>query len=150
MPATTPVKPRTAQRRKARTLLLQACYQWQLSAAAPSAIEAQYRADNPGKVDWDFFHQVLTGVTGGAAQLDALLSPLLDRKFSDLNPVELAILRLGCYELSERIDIPYRVVINECVELARTFGASESHKYINGVLDQAARQLRRVEINAPA
>ncbi len=141
-------KPRTAQRRKARNLLVQALYQWQLSDSPLHEIEAQFRADNKAKIDWEFFHQIFNGVGRKAVALDAQLAPLLDRAVSDLNPVEHAILRLGCFELGERLDVPYRVVINECVDLARTFGATDSHKYINGVLDKAAKQLRALEVNA--
>ena len=80
--------------------------------------------------------------------LEDLLTPLLDRKLDDLDPIELSLLRLGMFELVERIDVPYKVVINEAVALAKKFGATDSHKYINGVLDKAARQIRKVEVDA--
>ena len=144
-----PGKVGVARRRKARSLLLQAIYQWQLSETPVNEIEAQFRADNIGKkVDWDFFHEVLTGLRNDLDEIDALFEPYLDRKLGDLNPVELALLRMGSFELARRIDVPYRVVINECVDLAKTFGATDSHKYINGVLDKAARRLRAVELNS--
>ena len=76
------------------------------------------------------------------------MEPLLDRKLDDLGPIERALLRMGMYELTHRIDVPYKVVINEEVALAKKFGATDSHKYVNGVLDKAARQLRKVEIDA--
>jgi N utilization substance protein B len=80
--------------------------------------------------------------------LDEALEPLLDRKLKDLDPIELTLLRMGMYELTWRIDVPYKVVINEEVALAKKFGATDSHKYVNGVLDKAARQLRKVEVDA--
>lgn len=142
--------PKIAHRKKARGLLVQALYQWQISDYPVNAIEAQYRADNTGKVDWDYFHEVFEGVASSADALDEGFTPFLDRDLSQLNPIELAILRLGAYELFRRIDIPYRVVINEAIELAKKFGASESHKYVNGVLDKLARQARQVEMDAGA
>ena len=143
-----PDKPKIAHRKKARSLLLQALYQWQISDYPVNAIEAQYRADNTGKIDWDYFHEAFTGITGATATLDAGFTPYLDRDIKQINPIELAILRLGAYELSQRIDIPYRVVINEAIELARQYGATDSHKYVNGVLDKLAHERRQVEINA--
>ncbi len=143
-------KPKIAHRKKARTLLVQALYQWQISGYPINAIEAQYRADNIGKVDWDYFHTVFTTIAESADALDALFESFLDRELKQLNPIELAILRLGAYELTQRIDIPYRVVINEAIELAKQFGAAESHKYVNGVLDKLAKQKRQIEIKAGA
>jgi len=152
MPASSesPAKPSIAQRKKSRTLLVQALYQWQISDYPVNAIEAQYRADNTGKIDWDYFHDIFTGVTSSAETLDEHFSSLLDRDLSQLNPIELAILRIGTFELTNRIDIPYRVVINEAIELAKKFGATDSHKYVNGVLDKLAQQSRKVEIKAGA
>jgi N utilization substance protein B len=143
-----PEKPRIAHRKKARSLLVQALYQWQLSDYPVSEIEAQYRADNTSNIDWDYFHELFTGIAGSTAELDACFSPLLDRDIRQLNPIELAILRLGSFELTKRIDIPYRVVINEYIDLAKKYGATDSHKYVNGVLDKLARRSRSVEINA--
>lgn len=138
------------QRKKARNLLVQALYQWQISDYPVNAIEAQYRDDNPGAIDWDYFHALFTGIASGTAALDDSFRPFLDRDLSQLNPIELAILRLGAFELANRIDIPYRVVINEAIELAKKYGATDSHKYVNGVLDKLARQARAVEISARA
>jgi len=129
---------------------VQALYQWQVSDYPVNAIEAQYRADNVGKIDWDYFHELFTGIASSVEELDKSFTPFLDREIKQLNPVELAILRLGAFELSKRIDIPYRVVINEAIELAKKYGATESHKYINGVLDKLARESRQVEIKAGA
>jgi len=139
-----------AWRKRARDLLVQALYQWQLSGSAPEQIEAEFRADNGSKTDWDFFHHAFMHITAHAPELMALYLPLLDRDPGQLDPIETGILHLGVFELSQRIDVPCRVVINEYVELAKKYGATESHKYINGVLDKAARQLRSVELGQPA
>lgn len=137
-----------SHRKRARDLLVQALYQWQLSQAAPEQIEAEFRADNGRKVDWDFFHQALTTIIGTPQAIDVLFLPHLDRDPSQLDPIEIGILRLGCFELARRIDVPYKVVINESVELAKKYGATESHKFVNGVMDKAAQQLRALEVNA--
>jgi len=134
-----------AQRRKARSLVLQALYQWLIANAEPLEIESQFREENSGKIDWDYFHEVLFAIPKQASSLDQHIHPLLDRKPSALDPVERALLYLGTFELAHRPDVPYRVVINECVELAKIFGATESHKYVNGVLDKLARTLRPLE-----
>lgn len=134
-------------RRRARRLLVQALYQWQLGGADVAEIERQFRAsDEWERVDGDFFHEVLRGVAAEAAALDARIGPLLDRKLTELDHVERALLRLGTYELCFRTDVPWRVVIDECVGLARTFGAEESHKYVNAVLDAIARAERAREV----
>ena len=133
-------------RRKARRFTLQALYQWQLAGAAVSDIEAQFLANQDfAKVDREYFHDLLHGVLGPVKALDELLTPYLDRRVEELSQVEKAILRLGAFELKERQDVPYRVVINEGIELAKVFGAEDSFKYVNGVLDKLARQLRYAE-----
>lgn len=138
--------PGVAQRRKARRLILQALYQWQLSGGELYEIEAQFRAEFIGKTDWDYFHEVFNAIPAQADELLGLAAPHLDRAVKALDPVERAILLIGAFELKHRLDIPYRVVINESVELAKSFGATESHKYINGVLDKLARTLRPQEL----
>lgn len=135
-----------AHRKRARDLLVQALYQWKLSGSDPIQVEAEFRADNGRKVDWEFFHQALSYIAEHAVELNKLYAPHLDRPVDQLDPIETGILQLGMFELSQRIDVPYKVVINECVELAKKYGATESHKYINGVLDKAARDLRKVEL----
>ena len=137
-----------AQRRKARTLIVQALYQWHISKSEPLEIEAQFHEQNGGKIDWEYFSEVFLEIPKQQESLDQHIGPLLDRELKSLDPVERALLYLGTFELANRIDIPYRVVINECVELAKTFGATESHKYINGVLDKLAKTLRPVELSA--
>ena len=137
-----------AQRRKARTLIVQALYQWYLSKSDPLEIEAQFHEQNGGKIDWEYFSEVFLEIPKQQEALDKHISPLLDRELNSLDPVERALLYLGTFELANRIDIPYRVVINECVELAKTFGATDGHKYINGVLDKLAKSLRSVELSS--
>ena len=133
-------------RRKARRFTLQALYQWQLAGAAVSDIEAQFLANQDfAKVDREYFHDLLHGVLGQVKTLDEQLTPYLDRRVEELSQVEKAMLRLGAFELKERQDVPYRVAINEGIELAKVFGAEDSFKYVNGVLDKLARQLRYAE-----
>ncbi len=137
-----------AQRRKARTLIMQALYQWHVSKSEPLEIEAQFHEQNGGKIDWAYFSEVFLEIPKQQASLDEKIAPLLDRELKSLDPVERALLYLGTFELANRIDVPYKVVINECVELAKTFGATDGHKYINGVLDKLAVTLRPVELSA--
>ena len=137
-----------AQRKRARDLLVQALYQWQLAGAPVEQVEAEFRADNGRKTDWDFFHDALTYIAGNTVALDQSYELYLDRNLKQLDPIEYGLLRLGIYELGQRIEVPYRVVINEYVDLAKKYGASDSHKFINGVLDKAARKLRAVEQRA--
>ncbi|WLD57402.1 transcription antitermination factor NusB [Salinispirillum sp. LH 10-3-1] len=139
---------RPAARRRARHMALQALYQWHVSHATSNEIEAQFIVDHDlSKIDKVYFHEVLHQVPARIKELDAAIEPLLDRALKDLTPIELAILRMGAYELMHRIDVPYKVVINEGVELAKSFGATEGHKYVNGVLDKLAQRLRQSEVN---
>jgi len=136
-------------RRRSRRALLQAVYQWQMTGADTSAIERDLAEDGAlKKADREFFKALLRGVAFGTEELDTLLAPVLDRKVEELDKVELALLRLGAYELKHRIDVPFRVVIDEYVELAKVYGAEESFKYVNGVLDRLAQDLRALEHSA--
>ncbi len=136
-------------RRRARRLLAQAFYQWQLTGADVADIERQFREEESfRRIDAQFFHDVLRGVAAECEQLDALIAPYLDRSVAQLDHVERALLRMGAYELVHRADVPWRVAIDECVALARTFGAEDSHKYVNAVLDALARAERAREIAA--
>ena len=135
-----------AQRRKARHFGLQALYQWTLSDASLVDIDAEFRVDNDFRhTDGEYFQALLRGVMEDVESLEALFSPLRDRALDDLDPIERNLLRMGTFELKERIDVPYKVVINEAVSLAKKFGATESHRYINGILDKVASELRTVE-----
>ena len=139
-------QPKAGDRRRARALAMQGLYQRHFSKTPISDIEAEFMVDNDmSKVDIMYFRDLLRGVYREQAELDKLLEPFLDRPLKEVDPVELAIVRLGAYELKHRIDVPYKVVISEAVALAKKFGATDSHRYINGVLDKVARDLRTVE-----
>ena len=130
-------------RSRARRAALQAIYQWQMTAQALEIIGAQFRDDKSWKrIDEELFSALLNGVPANVTALDEHLQPILDRPVAQLDAVERAILRMGAFELTHREDIPWRVVINECVQLAREFGAEQSHKYVNGILDTLARRTR--------
>ncbi|MET0378387.1 MAG: transcription antitermination factor NusB [Spongiibacteraceae bacterium] len=136
-------------RRKARHYALQALYQWQISRNALNDIEAQFRTEfDFSKTDVEYFQALLHGVPQHVGELERTFEPLLDRAVKDLNPIELTLLRMGTFELIHRIDVPFKVVINEAVALAKKFGATDSHKYINGVMDKLAQELRQVEVAA--
>ncbi|GIZ11674.1 transcription antitermination factor NusB [Pseudomonas sp. NCCP-436] len=136
-------------RREARTLAMQALYSWHIAGQSLNEIEAQFRVDNDfSKVDGAYFHEILHGVPRQKGELDGAFAPLLDRPLEEVDPVELAILRLATYELSNRVDVPYKVVINEAIELAKVFGATDGHKFVNGILDKLAPSLRSAEVGA--
>lgn len=136
-------------RRKARRLALQAIYQWQIAGQSLTDIALQYHEDeNMPKADAAYFHELLKNIPPRCEQLDEQLTPFLDRPVKELDPIELAILRMGAYELCERLEIPYKVAINEAVELAKTFGAADGYKYVNGVLNQLAHKIRANEIKS--
>ncbi|MFW2002502.1 transcription antitermination factor NusB [Acinetobacter ursingii] len=135
-----------AAKRKARRFAVQGIYEWQMSHNPVHEIEARTRAENAmHKVDLGYYHELLTQVIADRDNLDTLLTPVLDRELKALDGVELATLRLGAYELRDHLEIPYRVVLDEAIELAKHFGGADSHKYINGVLDRLASKLREAE-----
>jgi len=135
------VKP--AARRRARECALQALYSWQISNNDISDVEYQFLAEQDVKdVDVNYFREILAGVANNSAYLDGLMQPYLTRRLDELGQVEKAALRIALYELSKRDDVPYKVAINEGIELAKVFGAEDSHKFVNGVLDKAAPQIR--------
>jgi N utilization substance protein B len=128
-------------------MAVQGLYQWLLAGDDGGAIEAHVTASTPGfeKADVDYFKALLHGALESAAELDEAIAPHLDRKTSELSPVEHAILLVGALELLRMPEVPYRVVINEAVEVAKTFGGTDGYKYVNGVLDRVAVRLRPVE-----
>lgn len=133
-------------RRRSRELALQALYQWQLSGDSAEILEKQPRAlEGFEKLDEAYFLVLLHGVISGVRELEQKLLPHLDRPVKGLSPIEHCILLLGTYELAHQPEVPYKVVINEAVELAKSFGGTEGHKYVNGVLDKLAAQLRAAE-----
>lgn len=130
-------------KQKARKLAVQSLYQWQMANADLAEIEAQFRAiKNMEKVDIDYYKQLLYGVPKNLETIETELTPFLDREIAALNPVELAILRIATYELLNCLDIPYRVVLDEAVSLAKDFGSQDGHKYVNGVLHNLAKKIR--------
>jgi len=138
------------KRSRARHLAVQALYQWQMTGQDVGDVVGQFLASQDGtKFEVDYFRDLLRGIAINLNALDAWLQPHVDRPIAQIDPVERAILRLGAYELAHHPEVPYRVVINEAVELAKVFGAEEGHKYVNGVLDKVARELRAPEIGAP-
>lgn len=129
-----------------RRLALQALYQWQMTGYSFAELRNQFTSDQGyPEVDPDYFQVLLQGVIDGAPELDAMLGAWIDRPLSQLDPVEHAVLLIGLEELRAHPEVPFRVVLNEGVELAKKFGATEGHKFINAVLDRAARQLRADE-----
>lgn len=138
--------PQAALRTRARRLAMQALYQWDLSGGTLSEIEVQFLEDEDfTKADKDYFHELLHEVPARLDEVEQAFTSFLDRPLDELDPVERAVLRMASYELMARIDVPYKVIINESVNLTKKFGAEQAYKYINGVLDQTARRLRAVE-----
>ncbi|OFZ67350.1 MAG: N utilization substance protein B [Betaproteobacteria bacterium RBG_16_56_24] len=136
-------------RHRARELALQGIYQWRVTAGDVTRIEKQISAEkNIGRYDKDLFSKLLRGALERHAEIEELLAEYLDRPLAELSPVEFAVLLLGAFELSQHLEVPYKVVINEAVELAKTFGGTDGHKYVNGVLDKLAPQLRADEFSS--
>lgn len=126
-----------SERRKARRLAVQAIYSWQLSGNNIADVEHEFLTEQSlDGVDVAYFRELFTGVATKKTQLDELIIPHLDRPIDEVSPVEKAIVRLAAYELTFRKDVPFKVAINEAIELAKAFGADESHKFVNGLLDK--------------
>ena len=133
-------------RSRARRRAAQAVYAWQIGGNPMRDVIEEFRHEQDMEIaDLDYFEDLLRGVEKHCAELDAGLAPWLDRDMAQVDPIERAILRLAAYELRHRPDVPYRVVLNEAVEVAKRFGAEHGHTYVNGVLDKAAAALRGVE-----
>tara|TARA_R110002073_G_scaffold154785_3_gene309949 strand:- start:3795 stop:4286 length:492 start_codon:yes stop_codon:yes gene_type:complete len=140
-----------SRRRLSRELALKGIYQWRMAGGTASFIEDQLReADEFIKADVKYFSNLLRGVLDQFEILRHKIQPCLDRSFDELSPIEFSILLLSTYELDFHPEIPYRAVINEGIELARSYGGTDGHKYINGVLDKLAAQMRVVEIETQA
>ncbi|MDD4885493.1 MAG: transcription antitermination factor NusB [Thiomonas sp.] len=145
---TAPAAPKSA-RRKSRELAFQGIYEWLLAGSDTGAIEAFLHERYPTiKLDDDHFQSLLHGALAEAGPLDALIQPHIDRQTSALSPVEHALLLMGTFELQRHLDVPYRVVINEAVELGKVYGGTDGYKYVNGVLDRIAAQLRQTEVES--
>jgi len=136
-------------RARARRRALQAIYAWQISGGNPQQVIAQFAHEQAHEVaDLAYFEDLVHGVLSRRAELDQALAPYLDREVEDVDAIERAVLRLAAYELLQRQDVPYRVVINEAIEIAKRFGSEHGHTYVNGVLDQASAQWRAAEVQA--
>ncbi|MGA8008966.1 MAG: transcription antitermination factor NusB [Thiomonas sp.] len=145
---TAPTAPKSA-RRKSRELAFQGLYEWLLAGSDAGAIEAFLHERYPTiKLDDEHFQSLLHGALAEAAPLDAIIQPHIDRQTNELSPVEHALLLMGTFELQRHLDVPYRVVINEAVELGKVYGGTDGYKYVNGVLDRIAAQLRKTEVEA--
>jgi len=136
-----------AARSRSRRRATQALYAWQVSGNPMSAVIEEFRHEQDMEIaDLDYFEDLLRGVDKHCAEIDAGLAPFLDREVARVDPIERAVLRLAAYELRFRPDVPYRVVLNEAIEVAKRFGAEHGHTYVNGVLDKAAKAWRAGEI----
>lgn len=136
-----------SRRRIAREFVLQGIYQWRLAGGSVGSIEEQLRQVKGFiRADEQFFTNLIEGVLNNVSSLEETIQPFLDRSLAELSPVEYAILLLSTYELTHFLEVPYRAIINEAIELARTYGGSDGYKYVNGVLDKLAVKLRAVEI----
>lgn len=136
-----------SKKKRARKLALQALYQWLMSGSDLYEIEAQFRViNNMEKVDGEYFSRLLHGVPAHVVELEAGISPFLDRELGSLNPIELTVLRIGSFELVHCPEIPYKVVLDESISLTKEFGSQDGHRYVNGVLNNLAKQIRSVEI----
>jgi len=134
-------------RTRARELMVQALYQKQIAGHSTSELVAQFREDaNYQRVDQKFFDELFPAISDGQDEIEKKIDGLIDRPLEQLDPIELCILLIGVHELGTRIDIPYKVVINEGVNLAKRFGSTDGHKYINACLDLAAQSLREIEV----
>ena len=136
-----------SSRRRSREFALQGLYQWQLAGTDPLTIAEQLGdAEGFNKIDAEYFQLLLTGAVAGAVEMEQRIAPLLDRVYKSLSPVERGILLLAGFEFEKCPEVPYRVIINEAIELAKSFGGTDGHKYVNGVLDKMAMQLRTAEV----
>ncbi|MDC1255938.1 transcription antitermination factor NusB [bacterium] len=133
-------------RRKARELAVQAVYSWQMSENSVTDVEAHFLTENAKRrFEIEYFQKLFRGVTSKISSVDSAIEPHVDRPLAEVDHIEKAILRVGVFELSDCLDVPYRVVINEAIELAKIFAADDSHKFVNGVLDKTVKQIRPEE-----
>jgi len=134
---------------KARRNTVQALYQWFMTGKDVGDVIAEFESDEQtlAKTDVEYFKLLLRGTIKHSSELDSRLTGLIDRPVNELDAIERAILHIGCYELEHHLEIPWRIIINESIELAKMFGAEQSHKYINGILDKVAKELRSTEIS---
>jgi transcription antitermination protein NusB len=147
---TGPAKAKLAKARgRSRRLAMQAIYQWQMTGDSISGIKQQFVEENNfSKIDADYFSEVVSGVAASISELDPLLEKNMTRSVESVDPVERAILRVAVFEFVNRLDVPYRVVLNEAINIAREYCADNSHTFINAVLDKVAREIRQIEVQA--
>ena len=137
------------KRSKAREYAVQALYQWQISGNEIKDILDQFAVEKkPKTYEVDYFQDLVRGVITNLTEIDAAIAPHIDRDIEKVDFVERAILRQSTYELMQHVEVPFRVVINEAVELAKLFGADQGHKYVNGVIDKLAQKIRALEVKA--
>lgn len=138
-----------SERHNARHYAIQAMYQWQVAGAPIADIEFEFLSQHiEKKIDMAYFKELLHGIPANKDDIDNAIKPFLKRSMTDIDPVELAVLRLATYELLKRPDVPYRVIINEALQLTKKFGSVEGYKFVNGVLDRIAKTHREVEIKS--
>jgi len=136
-------------RGKSRRLAMQAIYQWQMTGDSITGIKQQFfDENNPSKIDMEYFSELVSGVAANLSDLDTLLEKYMTRTIESVDPIERAILRLGVYEFINRLDVPYRVVLNEAVNITKEFCAEKSHAFVNAVLDKVAKEIRHIEVQA--
>lgn len=139
-------KQKALARHKAREIALQAIYQWQFTQDSPTEIELQFHVENDmATIDGPYFSELVHNIPKHVNEIDSNIEKVLDRPFQELNPVEVAVMRIAVYEFLFRSDVPYKVVINEALQITKTFGSTEGFRYVNGVLDALAKDLRPLE-----
>lgn len=140
--------PNLKARKKARLLLMQAIYQWEMTGMDIYPIQQQFHAMNDmTKCDTEYFDTILLSISKIISTIDAAFEKHLDRKFNELNPIELAVIRLGTYELLHQLEIPYRIILDEAIGLTKTYGSTDGYKYVNGILNKVARDVRVIEFS---
>jgi N utilization substance protein B len=138
------------ERHNARRYAVQAMYQWQVAGAPIADIEQEFLKEHiEKKLDMAYFKELIHGIPANKEEIDNAIKPFMNRSMSDIDPVELAVLRLATYELLKRPDVPYRVIINEALQLTKKFGSVEGYKFINGILDRIAKSNREIEMKLP-
>ena len=145
-----PAKKNLAKARgKSRRLAMQAIYQWQMTGDSIAGIKQQFLDENnPTKIDVEYFTELVSGVASTVSEIDKLLEKYMSRTIESVDPVERSILRIGAYEFINRLDVPFRVVLNEAVTITKEFCSEKSHAFVNAVLDKVAKEIRQIEVQA--
>jgi len=145
-----PAKKNLAKARgKSRRLAMQAIYQWQMTGDSIAGIKQQFLDENnPTKFDVEYFTELVSGVASTVSEIDKLIEKYMNRTIESVDPVERSILRIGAYEFINRLDVPFRVVLNEAVTITKEFCSEKSHAFVNAVLDKVAKEIRQVEVQA--